>query len=127
MPKQQPMTMEELLALPPAIDIPTAGKAIGVSRGRAYQMVKNDEWPFDDIPVLKIGKRFKIPTAALLKYLGVQPHNGHTTAATSDGGSSNTSAMRRPIDPERWYRLRPSGEVVIGAEILRRRAARGES
>ncbi|MCF7552205.1 hypothetical protein [Pseudonocardia sp. WMMC193] len=116
------MTMDELLALPPAIDIPTAGQALGVSRGRAYQMAKNGEWPFEDIPILKLGKRFKIPTAALLKYLGVEPHNGNTQPSTSEGRSSNTSAMRRQIDPNKRYRLKPSGEIVTGAELLRRRA-----
>lgn len=116
------MTVDELLALPPTVDIPTAGSALGLSRTKSYQMFQSGQWPIDDVPVLRLGKRFKVPTAPLLRYLGIErtPHTTDTRASASGGGTTDAPAMRRSINPGKRYRLR-SGEVVTGAEILRKR------
>ena len=61
------MTHDELLSLPPVLDVPTAGRVLGVGRSLAYELVRTGAWP---TTVLRIGKLIKIPTAPLLGLLG---------------------------------------------------------
>jgi len=62
------VTREELLALPPVVDLPTAAGVLGISRSRAYELVRDDDWP---TPVLRCGRMIRVPTAPLLELLGV--------------------------------------------------------
>lgn len=64
------MNRAELLALPATVDLCTAAKALGIGRTVAYQLARADELP---VPVLRLGARYRIPTSALLKVLGVTP------------------------------------------------------
>jgi len=65
------MTHDELLALPPVVDVPTAAKVLGIGRSLAYELVRTGQWP---TPVVRVRKLIKIPTAALLKLVdGEQP------------------------------------------------------
>ena len=61
------MTQDELLALPPVLDVPTAGRVLGVGQSLAYELVRTGAWP---TTVLRIGKLIKIPKAPLLHLLG---------------------------------------------------------
>ncbi len=61
------MTREELLALPPAVDLPTAARVLGMSRSAAYELVRTGAWP---TPVLRLGKLIRVPTVHLLELLG---------------------------------------------------------
>jgi hypothetical protein len=63
-----PMTRAELLALPPAVDLVTAGRALGISRWKAFELAKQNAMP---IPVLKLGHTYRVPSAAILKLLCV--------------------------------------------------------
>jgi excisionase family DNA binding protein len=49
------------------VDVPAAGRMLGLSRNAAYDAVRRG-----DIPVLKIGGRLLVPRAALLRLL--EPH-----------------------------------------------------
>lgn len=60
------MTHDELLALPPVLDVPTAGRVLGVGRSLAYELVRTGAWP---TTVLRVGKLIKIPTAPLIRLL----------------------------------------------------------
>jgi hypothetical protein len=60
------MTRDELAALPPLLDVPTAAKVLGIGRSLAYDLIRRDQWP---TAVLRIGKLIKIPTAPLLNLL----------------------------------------------------------
>jgi excisionase family DNA binding protein len=62
------VTNADLLALPPAIDIPTAAQVLGVGRSSAYELIRRNEWP---TPVLRLGRVIRIPRAPLLALLGV--------------------------------------------------------
>lgn len=62
------MTRDELLKLPPLVDLPTAAGVLGVGRSRAYELVQTGKWP---TPVLRCGRRIKVPTAPLLRLLGI--------------------------------------------------------
>lgn len=62
------MTANELRALPAAVDIVTAGRVLGLSRNTAYGLARRGEFP---APVLRVGQRWRVPTAGLLDLLGV--------------------------------------------------------
>ena len=49
----------------PTVSVERAGEVMGIARGSAYQAVKNGE-----IPVIRVGRRLLVPTAALLELLG---------------------------------------------------------
>jgi hypothetical protein len=58
----------ELLALPAAIDLDTANRAIGLGRSKGYQLARRDAYPCQ---VLRLGKKYRVITADLLRLLGV--------------------------------------------------------
>jgi hypothetical protein len=66
--QQRRMSAEDLRALPPVIDLPTAAPVLDVGRTVAYELVRTGRWP---TPVFRLGGRIKVPTAPLLELLGV--------------------------------------------------------
>jgi excisionase family DNA binding protein len=64
------VSREELLALPASVDLVTAAKALGIGRTTAYQLARSGDLP---VPVLRLGVRYRVPTAALLQVLGIEP------------------------------------------------------
>lgn len=62
------MTRDELLALPVSVDVPTAGKAFGISKLTAYRLVKSGDFP---VPVIYVGRKVVVPRASLLRALGI--------------------------------------------------------
>ena len=60
------MTRDELAALPPVLDVPTAAKVLGIGRSLAHDLVRRGDWP---TPVLHVGKLIKIPSAPLLRLI----------------------------------------------------------
>jgi excisionase family DNA binding protein len=64
------MTRVELLALPAVIDITTAARALGLGRSTAYDLARRGEFP---CRVLHIGSSYRVPTAELLRVLGIEP------------------------------------------------------
>lgn len=63
-----PLTVDEVLALPALVDVPTAGRALGVSRNTAYELARRNQFP---VPVLPIGRQLRVTRAALLAALGI--------------------------------------------------------
>jgi excisionase family DNA binding protein len=64
------LTRAELFALPVVIDITTAARALGLGRSTAYELARRGEFP---CRVLRIGSSYRIPTADLLRVLGIEP------------------------------------------------------
>lgn len=62
------MTEDEIRALPVALDVPTAGRALGISRDTSYRLARRGAFP---VPVLRAGKRMVVTKAALLCALGM--------------------------------------------------------
>ena len=62
------ITQEQILSLPPVVDVPTAAAVLGVGRSAAYELIRCDQWP---TPVLRLGKLIRIPTAPLLELVGL--------------------------------------------------------
>lgn len=64
------MTRSELLALPVAVDLITAARVLGLSRSTAYELAQRREFP---CRVLRVGGSYRVPTADLLRVLGITP------------------------------------------------------
>ncbi len=63
-----PLSREELLALPPVVSVETAARALGCGRTLAYDLLRRGEFP---CRVLRLGSRWVVPTADLLRAIGV--------------------------------------------------------
>lgn len=72
-------------ALPPTLDIVTAGRLLGIGRTTAYQLARHGQFP---VPVLRIGSSYRVPTAPLLSLLGV---SAQATDAPPPNAASPTS------------------------------------
>ena len=70
------MTRDELLALPPVVDVPTAAKVLGVGRSAAYELVRTGQWP---TPVLHLGRLIRVPTAPLVEVVGMRLESASRT------------------------------------------------
>jgi excisionase family DNA binding protein len=53
----------------PTVSVERAGQLLGISRGSAYERVRCGE-----IPAIRLGHRWVVPTARLLQLLGVEQH-----------------------------------------------------
>jgi len=72
-PVNNALTIDELRALPATIDLPTAARALGLGRTKAYDLAKRGQFP---CRLLRIGGAYRIPTAELLRYVGIEPLSG---------------------------------------------------
>jgi excisionase family DNA binding protein len=64
------LTREELLALPVTVDVATAARALGLGRSTAYELARSGEFP---CRILRIRSSYRVPTAELLRVLGIDP------------------------------------------------------
>lgn len=64
----QPLTIDQLRALPSVVNLTTAARALGIGRTKAYQLAKCDEFP---CRIMRVGKGYHVPTADLLRLLGI--------------------------------------------------------
>lgn len=62
------LTREELLALPAAVDLETANRALSLSRTAGYDLAKRGWYP---CTVLRLGNAYRVVTADLLKLLRI--------------------------------------------------------
>ncbi|KOV36820.1 hypothetical protein ADK60_06260 [Streptomyces sp. XY431] len=63
------MGFAEAFDLPLSVDLRTAARAFGVCPGTAYRLIRLGAFP---CPVLRMGRRYRIPTALLLRSLGIE-------------------------------------------------------
>ena len=63
------MTLKELRALPATVNVTTAGRALGIGRDKAYELIKAGAFPVRTLP---LGSTVRVPTAELWKILGVE-------------------------------------------------------
>jgi hypothetical protein len=62
------------------VDVSTAARALGLGRSTAYELARRDEFP---CPVLRVGSSYRVPTAGLLRVLGIEPPREHGNAPKS--------------------------------------------
>lgn len=70
------LTRDDLLALPAAVDLLTAARALGIGRTKAQELARTGAWP---TPLLKLGSQYRVPTAHLLLLLGLSRTTNHGT------------------------------------------------
>lgn len=75
---KEPLTAAQLQALPPLVDLMTAARVLGLGRTTAYELARAGLWP---TPMLRIGRRFKVPTAPLLALLDLPSSQPSPTPA----------------------------------------------
>jgi excisionase family DNA binding protein len=68
--QREAMSRAELLALPAVVDVTTAAQALGLGRSTAYELARRGEFP---CRILHIGSSYRVPTAELLRVLGIDP------------------------------------------------------
>lgn len=61
-------SVEEVLALPVVVDVPTAGRCFGLGRDASYDLARQGELP---VPVLRLGRALRVTRASLLAALGM--------------------------------------------------------
>lgn len=137
----EPLTPEEVMALPTSVDVEVAGLAFGIARTKAYKMARLGEFP---VPVLRLGHRYRVPTAPIKRLLGLDEsaHDANTPHPTTDGEADNSPNIRRVhgehgslsepvylrskngkrvrIDPDKTYTYK-GRRGVSGAEIIEER------
>jgi hypothetical protein len=62
------MAKDELLALPAAVDLETANRALGLGRSKGYELAKRGQYP---CRVLRLGTSYRVVTAELQALLGL--------------------------------------------------------
>ena len=63
----RPWSIEEVRALGVTTDVVTAGAVLGIGRTTAYHLARTGTFP---VPVIKIGNRYLVGVAHLLKAVG---------------------------------------------------------
>lgn len=75
-------TEEAIRALGVKTDVATAASILGISTTRAYDRIKDGMFP---VPVITIAGRIAVPTAPILRLLGIDPDApGETSPAAID-------------------------------------------
>jgi predicted DNA-binding transcriptional regulator AlpA len=85
----------EVLTLPAVLDLPQAGRILGIGRTSSYKLAERGEFP---CRILRFGNSIKVPTADLLAVLGIPVP--HPPATGAPPGSSHTDTADRPALPE---------------------------
>ena len=63
---------DRLRQLPVVVDLVTAASVLGIGRTTAYELVRTGRWP---TPILRLGNRIRVPTAALRELLSLSTAN----------------------------------------------------
>lgn len=64
------MTLQEILALPVAVDLTTAGRAWHLGRTKSHELARAGEFP---CRVLRLGSQYRVTRSDLLDSLGIDP------------------------------------------------------
>ncbi|MFJ7327888.1 helix-turn-helix domain-containing protein [Streptomyces cyaneofuscatus] len=68
-PAEGRLSFTEMFDLPVAVDLRTAARALGIASTTAYRLIREDEFPCS---VLRVGRRYRIPTTELMRALGIE-------------------------------------------------------
>ncbi len=90
-----PAEVRSLAAAATTTDVATAGRALGMGRAAAYSAVRDDTFP---VPVLRLGQRLRVPTAALLAVLGLpaDDESADKPLTCDDTAPDHTTVTPRP-------------------------------
>jgi integrase len=112
------LTLTELMALPAVTDLITAGKALGMGRTKSYELARAGTFP---CRVIRAGKTYRVPTAALLALLGISPpalnSPAATTVASRHTGDPPATTAGRTTDTDRASRRHEEQAAHRGAAV----------
>ncbi|MEU3056531.1 helix-turn-helix domain-containing protein [Streptomyces griseus] len=91
-----PLGFAEALDLPLSVDLRTAARAFGICPGTAYKLIRLGAFP---CPVLRVGGRYRIPTAYLLRTLGIEERPVYAVPLEDDVESADQPDN---TDPRTW-------------------------
>jgi hypothetical protein len=83
-----PMSRAEFEALPPAIDLPTLGRVLGISEPTVRECRRNGDLERAGIRVVKFGAQYRVVTASVKAALGLAG-SASTAPAGSNGAGQN--------------------------------------
>jgi hypothetical protein len=66
---RNPMSIEELRAMPAAVPLAMACRALGIGTTKGYRLAREDTFPVRLLPVGNA--KYRAPKSAILEYLGV--------------------------------------------------------
>ena len=93
----RPLTLAELLALPAAFDLETAGRAWGFGRTKSHQLARQERFP---CPVLRLGRTYRVTRTDLLRSLGFNPDANVACPAPPGPATSAMHHSRQPSHRE---------------------------
>ncbi|WP_308378379.1 DNA-binding protein [Streptomyces sp. ISL-87] len=67
--RRRSLSFSEAFDLPLSVDLRTAARAFGICSATAYKLIHLGRFP---CPVLRVGHSYRIPTAFLLRALGIE-------------------------------------------------------
>lgn len=85
----QPLTRDELLALPATVDLVTGARAFGLGRTTAYDLARSGDFP---AAVIKAGKAYRVITADLLRVLHISPETSEAAGGPAPAASVQRTA-----------------------------------
>jgi len=80
--------IQDLEGLPPTVSVDEAAEILGVSRSTAFDMAREFLATGEGLPVLRCGRRLRVPVPRLFRLLGLDP-DGAGLEARPPGGSSH--------------------------------------
>ncbi|NUR60059.1 MAG: helix-turn-helix domain-containing protein [Catenulispora sp.] len=99
--------LAQVADLPVVLDVPSAGRLLGIGRTRAYRLAHRGGFP---CRVIRIGGSWRVPTADLLALLGLPASSvaAGLGAAGPEAPIGENPAAGRPVlrRPDRLYRAR---------------------
>jgi hypothetical protein len=91
-----PMSRAKIAALPPTIDLPTLGRALGVCEPVIRERARRGELESLGIKVVKLGAQYRVITASVWAFLGIQRDDA-TDGANSELKSPIAARHREAI------------------------------
>ncbi|MGW2918487.1 helix-turn-helix domain-containing protein [Streptomyces angustmyceticus] len=92
-----PLGFAEALDLPLSVDLRTAARAFGICPATAYKLIRLGAFP---CPVLRVGGRYRIPTAYLLRTLGIEERPVYAVPLEDDAAPADRSHDTHPRTSE---------------------------
>lgn len=84
------MALSDVAGLPVVLDVPSAGRLLGIGRTRAYRLAASGGFP---CPVWRVGGSWRVPTAGVLAVLGLSVPGLAEPPAVSPAGSTVAGQM----------------------------------
>ena len=88
-----PMSRAEILALPPTIDLPTLGRALGLSEPVIREQARCGGLEPIGIKVVRLGAQYRVVTASLWAFLDL---DSYPAGDSNESGPRSAARQRQP-------------------------------